>query len=243
MSGKGDNPDGKKALQMQTSRRGLLRGFSALPVAAVAGGGIAAAPAAAQEDTPYTPVFFSADEITFLTAAVDRLIPSDDVGPGAVELGVVEFLDRHMQTSYAQGGIWYMMGPFQDDVEPEFGYQGRLNIRDMLRAGIKDTDDWCVSNHGQKFADLSHEDQEAVLTGLEKREITLENVPVRYFWQHLRDETRYGYFADPIHGGNKNMGSWKMIGYPGMRADYTDWVEKRDTPYPFGPVDLMGKRG
>jgi len=54
---------------------------------------------------------------------------------------------------------------------------------------------------------------------------------------------RNGYFADPSHGGNKNMGAWKMIGYPGMRADYMDWVTVRDKPYPLPPVDLAGRRG
>jgi gluconate 2-dehydrogenase gamma chain len=52
-----------------------------------------------------------------------------------------------------------------------------------------------------------------------------------------------GYFCDPKYGGNKNMSAWKMIGYPGMRADYTNWVEVRNQAYPLGPVDLAGKRG
>jgi gluconate 2-dehydrogenase gamma chain len=51
-----------------------------------------------------------------------------------------------------------------------------------------------------------------------------------------------GYFCDPRHGGNKNMAAWKMIGYPGARADYADWVEVRNRPYPLPPVDLAGKR-
>jgi gluconate 2-dehydrogenase gamma chain len=34
-----------------------------------------------------------------------------------------------------------------------------------------------------------------------------------------------------------------MIGYPGVRADYTNWVEVRDRAYPIPPVDLAGKRG
>lgn len=244
MQDKGDGPADGGAGRVKTSRRGLLRGMSLLPVAAATGGlGVAGESAAAQEVPAYKPVFFNAAEIGFLTAAVDRLIPSDEVGPGAVELGVVEFLDKHMQTSYAQGGLWYMSGPYHDDAAPEFGYQGRMNVREILRAGIKDTEDYCQQTHGKAFADLSHEDQEAVLTGLEKREIELPNVPVRYFWQNLLNETRYGYFSDPIHGGNKGMGSWKMIGYPGMRADFTDWVDQREKPYPYGPVDLSGRRG
>jgi gluconate 2-dehydrogenase gamma chain len=39
------------------------------------------------------------------------------------------------------------------------------------------------------------------------------------------------------------MSAWKMIGYPGMRADYTNWVEVRNRAYPLPPVDLAGKRG
>ncbi|RYE88935.1 MAG: hypothetical protein EOO78_34095 [Oxalobacteraceae bacterium] len=57
----------------------------------------AAAPAEGKPDA-YTPKFFTATEWKFVIAAVDRLIPHDQHGPGAVELGVPEFLDRHMQT-------------------------------------------------------------------------------------------------------------------------------------------------
>ena len=35
--------------------------------------------------------------------------------------------------------------------------------------------------------------------------------------------------------------AWKMIGYPGMRASYLDWVGVRDRAYPLPPVDLAGK--
>ncbi|MEJ0068963.1 MAG: gluconate 2-dehydrogenase subunit 3 family protein [Pseudomonadota bacterium] len=34
-----------------------------------------------------------------------------------------------------------------------------------------------------------------------------------------------GFFADPIYGGNRDMVGWKMIGFPGARYDYGDWVE------------------
>lgn len=246
MQGRDKGRGGPERDVPDTSRRGLLKGVSLLPLAAASGAlALDAGPAPAQEAQPaYQPVFFTADEWAFLTAACDRLIPSDEVGPGAVELGTVEFIDRHMQTPYASGAIWYMAGPFQDSDDPNFGYQGRLTVKEILRAGIGDTDAWCRANRdGKTFAELSHEEQEAILTELQERKIELPNVPVRYFWQHLLAETRYGYFSDPIHGGNKGMGSWKMIGYPGMRADFTDWVGVRDKPYPFGPVDLMGRRG
>ncbi len=65
----------------------------------------------------------------------------------------------------------------------------------------------------------------------EEGKLELENISAKEFFDQPA-ETRIGYFCDPRHGGNKNMAAWKMIGYPGMRADYTDWVEVRDRPYP-----------
>ncbi|KFE57939.1 gluconate 2-dehydrogenase subunit 3 family protein [Pseudomonas syringae] len=193
--------------------------------------------------TDYKPTFFTPQEWAFLIAACDRLIPSDQVGPGAVELGVPEFLDRHMQTPYANGGIWYMQGPFVE-AAPEFGYQGRLTLRETLRVGIKAFDASCVKAFsGKTFAQLSTAQQEELLKSAESGKLALEDISSKLFFTNLLNEVRNGYFADPSHGGNKNMGAWKMIGYPGMRADYMDWVTVRDRPYPLPPVDLAGRRG
>lgn len=191
----------------------------------------------------YKPTFFTPEEWAFLVAACDRLIPSDQVGPGAVELGVPEFLDRHMQTPYANGGIWYMQGPFLE-AAPEFGYQGRLNLRETLRIGIKAVDAYSKKSFsGKAFAELSQAQQEDLLKSAESGKLVLDDISSKLFFTNLLNEVRNGYFADPSHGGNKNMGAWKMIGYPGMRADYMDWITVRDKPYPLPPVDLSGRRG
>lgn len=239
------------------ARRDFLRkSLTLIPVVTLAGAGLPAStfaqtPASdAQASAPangqpgvYAPTFFTPPEWAFLIAACDRLIPSDPVGPGAVELGVPEFLDRHMQTPYANGGIWYMQGPFIE-AAPEFGYQGRLTLRDTLRVGIKAMDDSCTKAFsGKTFAQLSTAQQEDVLKSAESGKLVLENISSKLFFINLLNEVRNGYFADPSHGGNKNMGAWKMIGYPGMRADYMDWITVRDRPYPIGPVDLAGRRG
>jgi len=52
-----------------------------------------------------------------------------------------------------------------------------------------------------------------------------------------------GMFADPVYGGNRNMAGWKMIGYPGARYDYRDWVERHNERYPLPPVSIGGRAG
>src|SRR5271170_2428473 len=101
------------------SRRQLFKTLTLAPISAL---GLAACGKesdrpALESNSPaahYQPTFFNAPEWAFLLAACDRLIPADDIGPSAGEAGVPEFIDRHMQTPYASGDIWYMQGPFID---------------------------------------------------------------------------------------------------------------------------------
>jgi gluconate 2-dehydrogenase gamma chain len=136
-----------------------------------------------------------------------------------------------------------MQGPFLE-AAPEFGYQGRLALRDILRVGIAEMDAHCHKAFGGKaFAQLTAAEQEGLLEAAQAGSLQFDNIPSKVFFSYLLGEVRNGYFADPVYGGNKDMGSWKMIGYPGARADYMDWVTVRDKPYPLPPVDLAGKRG
>jgi gluconate 2-dehydrogenase gamma chain len=38
------------------------------------------------------------------------------------------------------------------------------------------------------------------------------------------------------------MSGWKMIGFPGARADFADWVEQPGAKYPLGPVSILGEQ-
>ena len=228
------------------SRRGLFKRLTLLPLAAglsacsePSNGGAAASSAPAR---PYIPTFFKPDEWAFVVAACDRLIPADEHGPGAVELGVPQFVTGPAD-AHASGAIWYMQGPLVE-AGLDFGYQGRLAPRDIYDVGARAVDVHCKANFGGKtFAQLDHSQQEALLKAAESGALPLPDIGAQVFFAQLLAETRNGYFADPQYGGNKGMGSWKMIGYPGVRADFTDWVEVRDKPYPLPPVDLSGRRG
>lgn len=180
---------------------------------------------------------------SFVNAACARLIPTDDLGAGAIEAGVPEFIDRHMQTGYAAGDIWFLQGPYHE-AAPEFGYQGKLAPRDILRVGIAGLDAWTKNEFsGKRFSELAPDQQDAVLKKLEAGEIKTEGVPGKVFFSHLLNETLYGFFSDPQYGGNRDMVGWKLVGYPGVRADYMDWVDQTSKPYPLPPVSMSGRRG
>ncbi|MHA6205933.1 gluconate 2-dehydrogenase subunit 3 family protein [Dyella soli] len=227
------------------SRRIFLRqSLVAVPAVSLLGSsalaqsqGAATTPAAA-----YAPRYFTAPEWEFLQAAVDRLIPANEDGPGALEAGVPEFIDREMEGAYGHGGFWYMQGPFVPDTPPTLGYQLRFIPRDLYRTAIAAIDDWCQKQHGKKFAALSPDDRDQVLHQLEKGDIKLEQLPATAFFSQLLANTKEGYFADPMYGGNKHMGAWKMIGFPGARADFADWIEQPGKVYPLAPVSIEGDK-
>ncbi len=70
----------------------------------------------------------------------------------------------------------------------------------------------------------------------------LENSSGKAFFEMLLKNTQEGFFADPVHGGNRDMVGWKMIGFPGARYDYRDWVQRHNERYPLPPVSIGGHR-
>ncbi|HCT8708350.1 TPA: gluconate 2-dehydrogenase subunit 3 family protein [Raoultella ornithinolytica] len=189
----------------------------------------------------WKPQFFNEREWAFINAAVARLIPADELGPGAREAGVSEFIDRQMNTPYATGSIWYMQGPFNPDVPKEMGYQLPLVPKQIYNLGIADADEWCQGQYHQPFAGLTPEQQDAALSQFEAGSAAFKQLPSSLFFSYLLQNTREGFFSDPIHGGNKGMVGWTLINFPGARADFMDWVERGER-YPLPPVSINGER-
>jgi gluconate 2-dehydrogenase gamma chain len=188
----------------------------------------------------YQPAFFTAAEWAFVCAAVDRLIPRDETGPGALELGVAEYIDRALQSPYGEASRWYMHGPFLK-AAPEFGYQSKLTPREQYRLGVRGVNAYTQKTYGKAFAELSPTDKDATLKAMEDGKAKAGDSDLKaFFASFLLKNTVEGYFCDPMYGGNKDMAAWKMIGYPGVRGDYIDFADK-NAPYPFGPVDLHGR--
>lgn len=228
--------DGAASFKRRNLLLGALRTIPAVALVGEAGASRAASTEA------YQPVYFSAAEWDFLKSATERLIPADENGPSARELGVPEFIDRQMEGEYGQGGFWYLQGPFNPDAAATLGYQLRFNPRDLYRVAIKDIDNWCGQNHGMPFAGLAPALQDKILAGLEKGTIELPHVRAGVFFAQFLGNTKEGYFADPMYGGNRGMAAWEMIGFPGARADFADWSKHPGEAYPLGPVSILGEK-
>jgi gluconate 2-dehydrogenase gamma chain len=200
-------------------------------------------PAQARTGDSYAPTFFTANEWAFVNAAVDRLIPSMGDGPGGVECGVPEFIDRQLELPYGHGAYFYMSGPFQPDAPAQLGYQLRYTPRELYRLGIAAVDGACKQQWDKTFAELDVPRQDAFLTLLETGKSTITGRLPGAFFAQLLENTKEGYFADPLYGGNRGMAAWKWIGFPGARADFTDWLDQAGRAYPYGPVAISGARG
>jgi gluconate 2-dehydrogenase gamma chain len=232
-------------------RRFLTRGaaLSAVPAVAAAtalGGGDlpwqegqANAPVGVDNRSGWS--FFTEAEGTFINAATARLIPADELGPGAVEAGVPVFIDRQLAGPYGRGERWYMQGPWGPGL-PTQGWQTRLTPAGLYRAAIRSIDVVVASEqHAASFARLAAADQDAFLQRLEKGEVALVGADAKSFFAQLLQNTLEGFWSDPIYGGNRDMAGWKLIGFPGARYDNSSFVAQHGQPYPLPPTGLKGR--
>ena len=186
--------------------------------------------------------FFTPEERETVAAICARLIPSDDDGPGATEADVVTFIDRQMAGFYGRGQHWYMKGPYSQGTATQ-GYQSEHPPAILYRLALAELETYCASQHEARFVDLSEDQQDTVLTGLDEEEIQFEGVSAKVFFDLLLKNAIEGFFADPIYGGNRDMIAWRYIGFPGTRYDYRDFVDHRGKAIPLEPVSLMGRPG
>jgi gluconate 2-dehydrogenase gamma chain len=196
------------------SRRDLLKGAGLAGAAALlplhpGAGQVAAAPAsgpvevaAAPSTAPVLPrprvlENLTAEEGELLEAIMARLIPNDEHGPGAVEAGALQYVDR------ALGGFL-------------------KESRDAYRDGLAAFDRYCRISRGAPFLQLSTVDQDSVLIDCEGGSATGSGAgfPASSgaFFSMVKGHTWQGVFGDPFYGGNVGFVGWDLIRYPGVRT-------------------------
>jgi gluconate 2-dehydrogenase gamma chain len=244
-------PDPDAARGARLTRRRLLTAGAVIPIAGAAGAVAIDREMPWREgaaDTPPAPdlktqgyVFFSPAEANFVEAAVARLIPKDELGPGAVEAGVPVFIDRQLAGDYGAGARWYMQGPWGEGEKTQ-GWQTRMTPAALYRAAIHEIDE-AVGKEGRAatFAKLSPDDQDRWLHQVEGGKVNLATADAKTFFELLHQNTLEGFFADPMYGGNRDMVGWKLVGFPGARYDHSPYVKKHNEKYPLPPVAIMGR--
>ncbi len=200
------------------SRRDLLRTAGAAGAAALVPGAVSAAteetpppptPAAVggvevgsslpSETAPFVARALSnltARETEILSAMVDRLIPSDELGPGALDAGVLRYIDRALS-------------------------EAESDAADAYRSGLAALDTYSRYTRGGPFIDLSTVDQDSVLIDVQIGAATGAGVGFvggsGSFFNMVKSHTWQGMFGDPEYGGNVNFAGWDLLDYPGVR--------------------------
>ncbi|MDR3530819.1 MAG: gluconate 2-dehydrogenase subunit 3 family protein [Rhodopila sp.] len=188
-------------------------------------------------------VYFIPEEGAAIEALVDRLIPPDPQTPGGKDAGCAVFIDRQLAGSYGSAEGLYMRGPFANGT-PQQGDQSPLTPAVRYRQALAALDKYCRATFaGKSFAQLPDDQKDKVISGLEEGSATLDGADGKMFFAQLLTNTREGFFADPVYGGNRDMVAWKMIGFPGARYDYRDWVDRHNERYPLPPVGFAGRPG
>jgi hypothetical protein len=188
------------------------------------------------------PIFFDESQLRRVAAAVDRLIPPDDLGcRGAAAAGVPTYIDTFLGAFTFDPPRIYAGGPFSGrwGGEPNFekwlplGRMEELAWRTRIEGsngqaerefngaivGLQQVYRDGLTALGDDFADVDGEEQDRRLAALPEFKNLL--------YQHCCE----GMYGDPVYGGNRDEVGWKMIGWPGdiQPRGYTkEEVESRE---------------
>jgi len=192
-------------------------------------------------------LFLRPEEVATLDAIVSRLIPADDLSPSGKDAGCTVFIDRQLAGPWGSYDWYYMQGPFAEKPLPQQGIQSPLTPQQQYRKGLAALSAHCREAFGGKtFDQLAAEDQDKLLTAMEKGEVqlpglTAPQLTTTMLFNLILQNTMEGFFADPIYGGNKDMVGWKLINFPGTRYDYRDVLANPGKPYTKPPVSILGR--
>lgn len=188
---------------------------------------------------PEPPLQYLNDEQhAFVVAAVDTLIPADELSPSGSDCGCAVYIDRQLASAWGGGAKMYRGGPYFAG-KPEQGYQLPLTPAEFFVAGIAGAKEWTRKTYGTDFEGLEQSKRVEALKAMQEGKAEFDNFSSRAFFARLYAMTMEGFFADPIYGGNRNMVSWRMLGYPGLPATYARLIDQyRDRRYVVEPQSI-----
>jgi gluconate 2-dehydrogenase gamma chain len=248
-----EKPSSAAAATFRRTRRRLLvssafalfAGGISKTLARTIGGNIPWTPFAAAPPQPAPDagwVFFTAKEAAAVEAIVERLIPADELSPSGKEAGCAVFIDRQLAGPFGDSRKLYMEAPFHIGT-PTQGPQSGITPAERYRKGLAALDAQCREAFGGKnFVALAPGQRDELLHQMEERESNpADPADPRSLFELLLQNTMEGFFADPIYGGNREMAGWKMIGFPGYRYDYRNYVRRYNEAYGLPPLSIGGR--
>ena len=201
-------------------------------------------PNAGNPPVPFQPGpwhYFTGPEGRAVEAIADRIIPPDNETPGGKDAGCAVFVDRQLAGPYGRREGHYNRPPFMNGTKQQ-GEQGEAGPAQQYRKALAALDQYCRTKFsGKTFADLDDKNKDTVLHGLESGEISLDGADGKSFFALVLKNIQSGFFADPLYGGNRDMVAWKMIGFPGARYNYLDWIDRHNERFPLPPVGVTGR--
>jgi hypothetical protein len=178
-------------------------------------------------DAYLMPLWLTDDEMAVLEAVADCLIPADELGPGAVTAGAVDYIDRMLGAFLVDPPLIWAGGPTsgRHGGEAAYGSFHRLSAIDELSwrtriegsAGIPEREfNGPVVGLQQMFreglAGLGTDFLECQPTEQVSRLRSKENKRfARLVFGHLCE----GLYGAPEYGGNRDNGGWRSIDFAG----------------------------
>lgn len=141
--------------------------------------------------------WFTPHQARTIAAATARLFPTDALGPGATEAGVVAYIDRALAGHDA-------------------------DLQETYRRAIDELDRAALDRSGTPFAHAAVDLQDEILHAVEdaERAQPAGSPFAQSFFETLLTHTYQGLFSDPAYGGNRGMVGWKLLGFPGIQMAY-----------------------
>lgn len=180
--------------------------------------------------------FFTDLERAFVTAAVDRLLPADEHGPGGVVAEVPRFIDLQLAGAWGRGDDRYVAGPVKDG-PPALGDQATMPRATLYRTCIAALRSLPA---GRDFAGADPAARDAFLKSLQEGKHEGDQMQGKKFFGALLEDSVSGFMADPSYGGNAGFVGWKLIGYPGVRYDWTPYLQNDGRPLDMPMVGTFG---
>ena len=175
-------------------------------------------------------MYLTLEQYAVVEAAAERIFPEDELGPGAKSLGVAMYIDHQLASPWGLSAKEYMTGPFKVGTATQ-GYQGRQKNAEIFMMGLTALENYTRANYeNASFNSLTVEQQDAILMDFENTsgedKVIITGITSNQFFNMLKNLTLEGLYSDPMYGGNKNMGGWKLKNYPGHQMSFKADMEK-----------------